>query len=264
MNWKLWQQNPFNISNLIIHQCAADGNCQFSSLANTLETHSDQKKVITGDIIRKLVGHSVIEEKNVISNEDVSLYIKMYQLEKTNSEFMGNWNPDEVFDREDLGKAILSPYYNDMRQCYENNNTNGHQYQFSPNYMKFQGDAITLAIFIKTLEINVIVFDYDKKYAQLLEYIDPRENENKGDDDLYCLSKYPTICVLQHYLSSPSVNKKINSGLRHYAALGINMCDDQNDQNDGEGEIKSLFLPNELPKTIINYLKSLKDRRLIN
>jgi hypothetical protein len=261
-NWNFWYDNPFDINTFVISKVPADGNCQFSSIAQTLQNHniSSNSNIINGDYIRKMIAKEIRENKEIISDADINFYISTYRLElesfsssgSLSEKFQGKWSPYHTHDRNDFSNVILAPYY---LSDYNNH----------PNYMAFQGDNITLAILSKILKLNIIVFDLDKKYANFIDYNrDDHKHKFIPEALLSCTRKFydngsHTICLLHHNLSNNYNSSSSSSSLRHYSALGC--VENYFDENGSlQLRVRSIFRPNQLPANIKNYLSNQSEK----
>lgn len=96
--WKVILKDPkYNNSQYGILDCGGDGDCLFHCIAWVLSGIKKQK--MKAEDIRKLVSEQLNEDNYLF-------YLELYQLQKENNEFQGNWDPDNIQSLNEFQKII--------------------------------------------------------------------------------------------------------------------------------------------------------------
>lgn len=114
----------------VIKDCTGDGDCQFRSIENLLNSEG-------GNFLnyRTQIADYIL----TISDEDFQNYLLNYRLEYDEGDFEDIWDPYAINTREEFANEIRKPGFN------------------------FQGDEVTLSILTKILRIDFIIMnDYDQ------------------------------------------------------------------------------------------------------
>lgn len=114
----------------MIKNCLGDGNCQFRSIENAL-TNAGYKT--NYEKLRQKIAKYI----NGLDNSSFIDIVKIYQIEKQNGEFVGNWDPFKIKNKRDFVKIIKTPGFD------------------------FQGDFITLELMSKAISMDIIIFTSD-------------------------------------------------------------------------------------------------------
>lgn len=114
----------------VIKDCTGDGDCQFRSIENLLNSEG-------GNFLnyRTQIADYIL----TISDEDFQNYLLNYRLEYDEGDFEDEWDPYAINTREEFANEIRKPGFN------------------------FQGDEVTLSILTKILHHDFIIMnDYDQ------------------------------------------------------------------------------------------------------
>lgn len=110
--------------NFVVKNCLGDGNCQFRSIENAIQSRFTHSK------LRRLVAKAV---RNMSNAEFVQI-IESYRLEKNAGEFTGGWDPYLIRTKADFIKEIKKSGFH------------------------FQGDDITLTLLSRALNVDFLIF----------------------------------------------------------------------------------------------------------
>ena len=122
--------------------CGSHGDCLFHSIAEALNlcnicsNNPNISDLYDVESLRKKASEEILE-----SNFDFIL--QNYKIEKTENEFQGDWNPDEIETKEQLRNEM----------CKTGNN--------------FWGDHIIIQLLSQSLKKNIIVLNGDEDFEKL-------------------------------------------------------------------------------------------------
>jgi len=111
-------------NNFYIKDCPPDGNCQFRSIENVLQSLSHIE-------LRSLVSDYILK----LNDEEFKIILSDYIIEKKSGQFYGNWNPSKIKTKKQLAHEINKLGFN------------------------FEGDNITLSILSKVLNVEIIIMN---------------------------------------------------------------------------------------------------------
>ena len=132
-----------------ILDCGASGDCLFHSISEALNDPFHPENCVYD--IKKL--REVVADE--VNDDNFTIILETYKLEKINSEFIGDWNPDKILTINDLKKAIKK------------------------NGDSFWGDHIILQLLQKSLKFNVIMLNSSDNLDKYT--INPLASELKYD-----------------------------------------------------------------------------------
>lgn len=124
-------------NNFMKKDCPKDGNCQFSSLSNSLKKTTG----ISPRKLRKLVSDYIIKLPDI----KFKTILESYKLEQENGDFYGNWNPESVKTKRQFAKEVKKMGFN------------------------FEGDYVTLSLLNSILKIDFIIFNQNNHTITKIE-----------------------------------------------------------------------------------------------
>src|SRR5579872_2734262 len=131
--------SSFLIPNLVKKETGAGGACQFSSIAESLSSHSKFFPFGSKSQIRCIAAQGILS----ISLDEFEAAMINYRLDKSTNRFQGGWNPFSVASRQELANQVLL--------C-----------NLSGNDSYFWGDDTTLLAIARQLQIAIYVLEESK------------------------------------------------------------------------------------------------------
>tara|TARA_Y100000991_G_scaffold198018_1_gene168841 strand:- start:669 stop:1406 length:738 start_codon:yes stop_codon:yes gene_type:complete len=143
--------------------CGGNGDCLFHCISEALnEPYNLSSELIDTQYLRNIAAEQ-------INQDNFTLILENYKIEKENNEFQGYWDPFIIKTKEQLKKEIQT--------CGNN----------------FWGDHILLQLIQKKLNINIILFKTN--------IYDILSEENEGNIEIQFLDENKDITIMLYYIS---------------------------------------------------------------
>jgi hypothetical protein len=162
---KYWNQK-LNIKKnyFAILDCGGNGDCLFHCISEAINKPYDlSSQLVDTKYLRKITSEKINEN-------NFSLILENYKIEKENNEFLGEWDPDMIENYKELQQEI--------QKCGNN----------------FWGDHILLQLLQQELDINIIIFKTNM--------VDILFEENQYDNlEIQFLDEKNEKTVILYYIS---------------------------------------------------------------